>query len=800
MPQRRGNLHVFTWCFFVVDDQAVSNANQPESRAPLDREWLRVTLASIGDAVITTDAQANVTFLNPLAETLTGWSLENASGRPVEAILDLINEGTGDGDICRVHEVLRTGGAVQLSNHTALRSRDGKITSIEDSGAPIKDAAGNVIGVVMIFRDVTEKRRVEAERKRAEEAVRASEEQYRILFSSMEEGFCTIEVIFDENERPVDYRFLEVNPAFEKQTGLKDAKGKRMRELAPQHEEHWFEIYGKIALTGESARFENRAEALHRWYEVYAFRVGPAECRRVGIVFNDITDRKRREEQMREASERFRFLAESMPQKIFTAKPKGEIDYFNQQWNEFTGLSFEQIRDWGWLQFIHPDDVQENIRRWRHSIETGEPFYMEHRFRRADGTYRWYVSRAHAMRDAEGKILMWIGSNTDIDDVRQAKEQAERASRTKDEFLAALSHELRTPLTPVLMTASVLRDDERLPLDARDQLAMMKRNIELEARLIDDLLDLTRIAHGKLALRKEPCDVHSLLALAVEMVRSEARTKGLALEINLDARQAHVMGDPGRLQQVFWNLLKNAVKFTPESGRVSVRSHDNQGKLVVEIVDTGVGIQPESVGRIFLPFEQAAEVQRDRRFGGLGLGLSISKAILDLHGGEIQVESAGAGQGATFRVELPVTKAKPLENLSPVPEIDSKTQRIEVTSSPLRVLLVEDHEATINVLRGLLTRAGHHVTTAMTMASAREAAENTKFDVVISDLGLPDGTGFELMEELRNTYRLRGIALSGYGMDEDLRRSREAGFAAHLIKPIDFTQLQQAVAELMEKK
>jgi PAS domain S-box-containing protein len=502
---------------------------------------------------------------------------------------------------------------------------------------------------------------------------------------------------------------------------------------------------------------------------------------------------------MREAGERFRFLAESMPQKIFTAKPNGEVDYFNQQWVEFTGLNFEQIRDWGWLQFIHPDDVQENIERWRHSIETGDSFYMEHRFRRADGIYRWHVSRAHAMCDAEGKILMWIGSNTDINDVREAMEQAERASRTKDEFLAALSHELRTPLTPVLMTAAVLRDDDRLPLDARDQLAMMKRNIELEARLIDDLLDLTRIAHGKLALRKEPCDAHSILALAVEMVRSEAQTKGLAIEINLDARHAYVMGDPARLQQVFWNLLKNAVKFTPELGRVSVRSHDGEGKLVVEIADTGVGIQPESVARIFLPFEQAAEVQKDRRFGGLGLGLSISKAILDLHGGEIRVESAGAGQGATFRVHLPVTEAKPLETLWPAPETGAKPQGIEAASPPLRVLLVEDHEATINVLRRLLTRAGHHVTTAMSMASARQAAQNTKFDVVISDLGLPDGTGFELMEELRNTYRLRGIALSGYGMDEDLRRSRKAGFAAHLIKPVDFAQLKQAVAELMEK-
>jgi PAS domain S-box-containing protein len=518
----------------------------------------------------------------------------------------------------------------------------------------------------------------------AEEAVRASEEQYQMLFNSMEEGFCTIEVIFNEDDKPVDYRFLEINPAFEKQTGLKDAKGKLMRELAPDHEQHWFDIYGKIALTGASARFENRAEALRRWYEVYAFRVGAAEDRRVGIVFSDITNRKRREEEM-----------------------------------------------------------------------------------------------------------------------RNAKEQAERASHAKDEFLAALSHELRTPLTPVLLTTAVLRDDGRLPLDARDQLAMMKRNIELEARLIDDLLDLTRITHGKFALRMEPCDVHSLLALAVEMVRDEARIKHLAVEIDLRADQANVMGDPARLQQVFWNLLKNAVKFTPEAGHVTVRSQRANGKLTVEIADTGVGIPPEAIGKIFLPFEQAAEVQKDRRFGGLGLGLSISKAILDQHGAEIEVDSDGVGRGATFRVALPVTDVSvptPAKKVWSARADIAATHDGEVAQRRLQVLLVEDHEATIEVLRRLLTQAGHHVTSAMTVAVAKQAAENARFDIVISDLGLPDGTGFQLMEELRDIYSLRGIALSGYGMDEDLKRARSSGFAVHLIKPVDFDQLRQAISEVVEEQ
>jgi PAS domain S-box-containing protein len=764
------------------------------------REWLRVTLASIGDAVIATDSEGNVAFLNGVAESLTGWQLAAAQGKPIETVFDIVNERSGECVVCPIRDVLRDGRTVELSNHTALRSADGKTTGIEDSAAPIKDAAGNVIGAVMVFRDVTEKRRVDAERKRADLAVRRSEEQYRLLFNSMEEGFCTVEVLFDERQRAVDYRFIEINTAFEKQTGVVNAKGRRIREIAPEMEQHWFETFGRIALTGVPERFENRAEPLGRTYEVNAFRVGPAEDRRVGIVFNDITDRKAREQQVREAGERFRFMAESMPQKIFTATPSGEVNYFNRQWTEFTGLTFEQIRDWGWVQFIHPDDVDENVRRWKQSLESGEPFYFEHRFRRADGMYRWHVSRAHAMRDSNGEVLMWIGSNTDVNDIREAREQAERLSRTKDDFMAALSHELRTPLTPVLMTAAVLRDDARLPLDVREQLAMMKRNIDLEARLIDDLLDLTRIAHGKLTLRMEPCDTHSLIALAVEMVRSEASAKRLVLELDLRAGHAQVMGDPARLQQVFWNLLKNAVKFTPESGHLSVRSVDHDHRLTIEVIDTGVGFTAESAEAIFLPFEQAAEVKQDGRFGGLGLGLSISRAILDLHGGEIHAQSPGPGQGATFRIELPWTDApvtRAVQNYLPGgDDVPARTQPIQVAPQPLRILLVEDHEATIQVLRQLLTRAGHHVTTAMTVGAALEAARNTAVDLVISDLGLPDGTGFELMHTLRENYQLRGIALSGYGMDEDLRRSSDAGFAAHLTKPVDFGRLQQAIAEL----
>ncbi len=508
----------------------------------------------------------------------------------------------------------------------------------------------------------------------------------------------------------------------------------------------------------------------------------------------EIAERREVENELRASAERFRFLAESMPQKIFTAQANGDIDYFNRQWMEFTGMSFEQMKDWGWQQFIHPDDLADNLEQWRQSLQTGEPFEFEHRVRRHDGEYRWHLSRARAMRDAEDRVAMWIGSNTDIEELRQAKEEAERASRAKDKFLAALSHELRTPLTPVLMIAAAGRDEERFAADVRAQFAMIQRNVELEARLIDDLLDITRITHGKLRLQVQNCDGHSLLQSALEIVQDDVANQQLTLEVDLAAERSQLSGDPARIEQVLWNLLKNAVKFTPTGGHLTVRSFNLGERIVFQISDTGVGLAAEALERIFLPFEQARPFA-EHRFGGLGLGLAIAKTITELHGGIIRAESGGPGRGATLTVELPTTEHSLGAAEAAPARVETGTTPAQVAS--LRVLLVEDHHATVEVLARLLQRAGHEVTTAASVANAFEAAKEKTFDVVISDLGLPDGTGFDLVKRLRATRPIPAIALSGYGMDEDIRHSQEAGFAAHLIKPVDFAQLEQALLEVM---
>ena len=496
------------------------------------------------------------------------------------------------------------------------------------------------------------------------------------------------------------------------------------------------------------------------------------------------------EGRLRESAERFRFLAESMPQKIFTATASGEVDYFNQQWTEFTGLSFDQIRNWGWTQFVHPDDVAENVRRWKHSIETGEFFELEHRFRRADGEWRWHISRAHAMRDAEGRVVMWIGSNTEIHDVKRAQAEAEQANRAKDKFLAALSHELRTPLTPVLMCAAALERETAIQPEYREQLGMMRRNVELEARLIDDLLDLTRISRGTLQLDFGSVDVHSLLAHTEQIVRSDSREKRVGLHFELAAGDFHVRGDSGRLHQVFWNIVKNAIKFTPAGGRLTVRTtNPAPGRIRLEFSDTGIGIAPQFLDSVFEPFVQG-ERHGAGALSGLGLGMSIAKTIVELHGGTIEVDSAGTGQGTSFIVELATVASNVVGMVVAPPRAPS------VSRSHRRLLVVEDHQPTLQVLARLLRKQGHQVETASTVEAALEFAGCQRFDLVISDIGLPDGNGVDLMIELTRAYGLRGIALSGYGTDEDLARTRNAGFIAHLVKPIDFNRLNRVLEQV----
>jgi signal transduction histidine kinase/CheY-like chemotaxis protein len=376
------------------------------------------------------------------------------------------------------------------------------------------------------------------------------------------------------------------------------------------------------------------------------------------------------------------------------------------------------------------------------------------------------------------------------DALTKARQEAEAASEAKDHFLAALSHELRTPLTPVLMTAAALEADTTLPAEAREDLSVLRRNIELEARLIDDLLDLTRIVRGKVELRAGVVDVHCVIADALETCRNDASSKRQEIIEALRASESNVPGDGVRIQQVLWNLIRNAVKFTPPGGQIIIRTHNEGDRLCVTIIDTGIGIEPEAIGRIFSPFEQAGKAIT-QQFGGLGLGLAISKRLAEMHGGTIVARSEGRNRGATFILTLPTVAApKPARALQEGAASDEETKS-------LRILLVEDHEDSRHILARLLG-VRHSVRDVPSIESALEVAGREKFDLVISDVGLPDGSGLELMRLLRDRYGLKGICLSGFGMEQDIVRSTEAGFCQHLTKPIDFHKLEALIHSLQE--
>jgi len=361
-------------------------------------------------------------------------------------------------------------------------------------------------------------------------------------------------------------------------------------------------------------------------------------------------------------------------------------------------------------------------------------------------------------------------------------DELRRTSKAKDDFLAMLSHELRTPLTPALAAATYLAEDESLAPAFREELASIQRSVQLEARLIDDLLDLTRITRGKIELHREDVDAHALLRRTLRIVDNDLRHKYLHVIVRCEAERHHVSADPVRLQQVFWNLLSNAVKFTDRSGRIEINSANRDGALLIHISDTGIGIDQAKQARIFDAFEQG-EKTTIRQFGGLGLGLAISKNLVELHDGAISVQSDGSGKGTTFTIALPCVELAAID----------PTDQLTPTARPpvdLRVLLVEDHADTLRVLSSILTKDGFRVRTAASVADARKLLDCELFDVLVTDIGLPDGNGYQLMRAARQSQSLRGIAISGFGMEEDVQRSMEAGFEYHLIKPIDAQQLE----------
>jgi PAS domain S-box-containing protein len=495
-------------------------------------------------------------------------------------------------------------------------------------------------------------------------------------------------------------------------------------------------------------------------------------------------------------------------------------------WDEraFVVLGFDPAVDTpslrAFMDRVEPDDRERHEERLRRAIEAAEDggnaegatWRSEFRYRMPDGEIRWIANDAMLLSDEQGRVTRIIGTSRDVTDRRRneerlhaARAQAEEANAAKDRFLAVLSHELRTPLTPVLLAAQSLAKAPGLSPDQRRQLAMIERNVRLEVRLIDDLLDVSRIQSGKLDLTRGTLDIHDAVRIAAETCADELAARNQALALDLNATRPIVDGDAARLQQVLWNLLKNAIKFSPDGGHIRIATRDGPqpGSLQVEVTDDGIGIEPERIGRVFDAFEQGGE-HVTRRFGGMGLGLAICKVLVELHGGSLAAASAGIGRGASFTLTLPAPAGASMPRERPAAAAPrARSGSHPAQDRPLTVLLVDDHQDTAEALAAMLQALGWQVSTAPDVRSALDAASRFRYDVVVSDIGLPDASGHQLVRSLKAHWPghpLNAIALSGYGRDEDVAASLSAGFSAHLTKPVDAAALVREIRVLTDRR
>lgn len=909
--------YCFTSSIIIVFGQLLLKARR---RAELAGERFRITIASVGDAVITTDAQGRVRSLNPVAESLTGWTTDNAVGEPLESVFQIINEQTRQRVENPVQKALRLGQIVGLANHTVLIAKDGSERAIDDSAAPIRDKVGHTVGVVLVFHDVTERRRLErqsAERMRAarflasivessEDAIiskslagviqswndaaarlfgytaaeavgrpitmlipseRISEEEQiiaKMVRGERVEHFETVRLRKDGRVIPVALTISPILDDSGKIVGAsKIVRDITERERLTQAERKTRELLratlvgigDAVIATDDAGRvvFLNPiAESLTGWTEDDAkgqplttvFHVvnentrkeveNPAlralkEGRIVGLanhsvliakngterpiddsaapirdadgkvtgavlVFRDITERKKAQDAIRRSEERLR-----------QAQQVASIGTF--EWNIQTGASLwtpELEAMYGlkpgefagthaaWEQLIHPEDRYRTVAQAREAFESGL-FQAEWRVVWPDGSVRWLAGRASVFRDHEDKPIRLLGVNIDItarketeDELRRIAAELSEVDRRKDEFLATLAHELRNPLAPLRNGLQIMRLSGDSPEAVKQTRTMMERQLTQMVRLVDDLLDLSRISRGTVELRKEQVPLAAVIQSAVETSAPLLNAASHELIMDLPKEPIFVDADLTRLSQVFANLLNNAAKYTERGGRVWVSAAKRDHEVVVSVRDTGIGIP---VGMLPKVFEMFTQIDRhlERSQGGLGIGLTLSKRLIELHDGAIEARSEGEGKGSTFVVRLPIVEIQDTP-----PSLKAPDRRTWKPSR--RILVADDNTDAADSLARMLQMMGHEVRTARDGAEAIDIADAFKPDLVLLDIGMPRLNGYEACRKMKEkpwTDSTVFVALTGWGQEEDMRKAREAGFDQHLTKPADYRALEK---------
>ena len=652
-----------------------------------------------------------------------------------------------------------------------------------------------------------------AGRKQGETALRASEARYRALFNSIDEGFCIIEKVEGDAAEPLDFRYLEANPAFETQSGGSGVVGKTIRQMFPGISEEWFFTYDTILRTGEPIRFERTLVPPGRELELYAFRVEDETYRRVAVIFKDITQRKQAEAGIASLAA----IVDSSDDAIISKDLDGVIRSWNKGAERLFGYAAHEAIGQSITLLIPHDRLHEEteilarLKRGEH-VDHFETIRV-----RKDGWPLEISLTISPIKNAKGQVIGASKIAHDISERKHFEEQrqanlaseqalrleAEAANRSKDVFLATLSHEVRTPLNAILGWATILRDGNRTEADITEGMEVIERNCKAQAQLIEDVLDISRIVSGKLRLHIRPCELVEVINAAIDVVRPAADAKGIRLEKTLDPAASQASCDQSRLQQVVWNLLANAVKFAPKGSTVRVGLARERSDLRIQVSDEGQGISPEFLPYVFDRFRQADSSTR-RKQGGLGLGLSIVKHIVELHGGTVAAHSAGEGRGAVFTVNLPIRAVRIDDGDGEAPSGSDDALAPDLTPvrlDGLRVLVVDDEADARRLLVRVLGEAGAIVTAAGSVVEALAAlATAHPPQALVSDIAMPGQDGYDLIRQVRglgHTVKdLPAVALTAFAHKDDRRRALLAGFQVHVSKPVDPHDLIAVVGSL----
>jgi len=779
----------------VGANQAAVVVQRKQAQEQLGRqeEWLRTTLASIGDAVIATDTQGRVTFMNQVAQSLTGWGWEEAKGHPLESIFRIFNDHTREPAGNPAVRAIQEGRVVGLANHTVLIARDGTERPIDDSAAPIRDEAGTVAGVVLVFRDISERYRAEARQQRLLEEVEAERGRLAELFH--------LSPAYTAVLKGPNHIFERANGRYYQLVGDRDLIGKPVREAIPEVEgQGYFELLDRVFQTGEPFVGTDMRLMLRRNPD------GALEERCVDFVHQplrdldgvvtgilshgiDVTDRKRADE----GQALLAAIVESSQDAIVSKTVHGRILSWNAGAERIFGYAPHEAIG-RLINLIIPPEREDEERSILERIRRGERVEHLETVRVSKHGRRIDISlTVSPVFDRAGRIIGVSKVARDITDRKQAEAALREADRRKDHFIALLAHELRNPLAPLGNGLNVLRlaaGDASVIASAR---AMMERQLSHMVRLVDDLLDVSRIGQNKIELRRSRVQLADVLSSAVETARPLIDAAGHELSVSLPERPVFLDADLTRLAQVFSNLLTNSAKYTDPGGRIWVTGELRDGDVVVTVRDTGIGIPTDALPRIFDMFSQV-ERNLERTGGGLGIGLALVKGLVEMHNGTVTAESGGQGRGSTFTVKLPMLESEPL-SLAP-----GATGLAQTELGPKRrILVVDDNRDSAISMAIMLKLMGNEVHTAHDGFEAVEAAERFRPKVVLMDVGMPRLNGYEATRRIREQpwgREMTVVALTGWGQEGDRLQSQEAGCDGHLVKPVNLPALEELLTQL----